>query len=344
MDINSIIVYSYKTGKFYLINYNSISISLKNKFNGLGGKVFFSEEETIEIIEKAQNPNHIDIKQFNYPAVLGIMATNKCNLECTYCIANNGNSYSKKDNFSEVSKYIIDNLKGSSIVSVMVSGGEPTLYKDLPPFLTELSKNNCLILLDTNGTLINNELLNTIKSTIVIPRISLDSICKEEHNINRGMFDVTLSNIIKLRNNSIDIRINTVLNKSNAKNIDKLADWICGCGIKKWHIFKLQSNFAPERIRLSENETISILSKLQKLYGNNIDILYKFSKKNDGYSSFVIDSEGNCFSTKSYDGNAQKIIWGNITQQSLDKIWQSTPINYRLRHYNKYLSYKDKIL
>lgn len=344
MDAYNFIVYSYHTGKFYLVNINSISSTLKDKINNIDGKICFLENEMHEIIKKAQNPNCVDYSQFQYPIVVGLMTTNRCNLTCRYCIANNGESYSVNDNFSIISTHLLNELKNSSVISVMVSGGEPTLYKNLPWFLSELSQNEFLILLDTNGTLIKDELLDVIKTTSVIPRISLDSIYKNEHDFNRGMFNDTLSNIIKMRNMNIDLRINTVLNKSNAKNLNELAKWLCKNGITKWHIFKLQQAFAPPDIWLGDYETIDVLSNIQKIYGKDIDILYKFSKNNDGFASFVIDSEGNCFSTQTKEGYNKKYFFGNIAKKSLKEIWRSTPMDFKLNHYNKYLSYTNKEL
>ena len=344
MDSEHFVLYSCSNGKFYLVNFNSLTKLLYNKIKKTGTKsIYILKNELNEIIDKALNPELVDYCKFLYPIVVGIMVTNKCNLNCKYCIANNGNSYSKEDSFHDISEKILKELKDSSVVSVIVSGGEPTLYKHLPEFLLKLSNGNYFCLLDTNGTLITEELIDTLKKTNVIARISLDSINASEHDTNRGMFNATLANIIKMRKENIDLRINTVLNKMNAKNIDDLAKWISKNGIKKWHVFKLQRAFSSPELWIDDTETTNILSHLEKTFGTDIDILFKFSKTNDGFASFVIDSDGICFSTQNKTiGCNQKHVFGDITQESLSEIWQNTPVEYRLRHYNKYLSYTNK--
>lgn len=343
MDMHNFIMYSYITGKFYLINVDVLSSSLADKVWNITGKTYLNESELYEMVVNAQNPYCVDCSRFSYPIVVGIMVTNKCNLQCKYCIANYGKSYSSKDCFSNVSSIVLNELKNSSVISVMVSGGEPTLYKELSSFLTNLSKGDFLCLLDTNGVNIDDELLNVLKKTKVIPRISLDSVYENEHNANRGMFANSIKNIIRLRGEGIDLRINTVINRRNVKNLGDLAEWLCMNGISKWHLFKLQQAFAPKDIWISDDEVKDILTDLNRKYGKKMDLLFKFSKNNDGFASFVIDSEGVCFSTKNTKcGYGEKKVFGDLTQKKLSDIWMSTPMDYRIRHYNKYLSYINK--
>lgn len=343
MDAYNCIIYSYNTGRFYLVNPDALSKGLANKIRRYSGKVYIHEYEMHEIVCNAQNPKSVNYSSFLFPVVIGIMVTNKCNLACKYCIANNGNSYSKEDNFSTISDIVLYELLNSSVSSVMVSGGEPTLYDGLPNFLKSISHGDFLCLLDTNGVHIDEDLINTLKSTDIIPRVSLDSIYEYEHNDNRGKFSETYNNIIRMCKEGIDLRINTVISKTNAKSLFKLAEWIYKNNIRKWHIFKLQKMFAPKSISIDDESAENILFWLNREYGDKINLLFKFSKTNDGFASFVIDSDGMCFSTYNIDDeHSEKRVFGNIREKSLSDIWLDTPVDYRLRHYNKYLYYANK--
>ena len=56
--------------------------------------IYLSEQEFQVISNSALNPETIGAKEFNSPIVVGLMVSNLCNLECSYCIARNGNGYS----------------------------------------------------------------------------------------------------------------------------------------------------------------------------------------------------------------------------------------------------------
>ena len=345
MDEKNFIIYSYDTGKFYLNNIDMLSSGLSNKVKNIQGKLYISKNDLSEIIKNAQNPRYVNYKDFTSPIVIGIMVTNECNLNCKYCIANYAHSYSQENNFHKISPILLSEIKKSGVISTMISGGEPTLYTHLSSFLSNLSNGNNLCLLDTNGVMIDDSLLKILKENNVISRISLDSIYENEHNKNRGMFSETLKNIIKLKKAGIDFRINTVINKVNIDSLPDMAEWMYLNKITKWHIFKLQSAFAPKDIWVDEQKVIDMLSYLQEKYDGKINILFKFSKNNDNFASFMVDSSGVCFSTRNKEtSESEKYVFGSITNDSLHDIWKNTPMDFRLRHYDKYLMYAEKII
>ena len=329
--------YSYSSGKFYLVDKTFLPISVSQNENATRKKLLLSNSEHDRIINNALNPKFVDPMIFQSPIVIGLMIANRCNLSCKYCISANGNGYSSSNVFAQNFSLTLDRLNKSQVISLVISGGEPTLCTALPSILRRMSKCDFLCLLDTNGIILSRELLDTLQCTDVIPRISLDSIYEHEHNVNRGNYKKTVSNIFLMLEKNIPLRLNTVLNRTNLNSLFKLAEWMLGNGIKKWHIFKLQKTFAPPNLWISDEEAKSTLEALVENYGDKIDILYKFSSNNDGFSSFIVDSEGGCFSTEK-----QKVNFGNIYTKELSPIWLNTQLDYRLRHYIKYLAFKGK--
>lgn len=333
------ILYSFKNGKFYLIN----NTTLPEKWQGsviAKEYIYLSEQEFVVISNSALNPETVGVKEFNSPMVVGLMVWNSCNLECRYCIARNGGGYSANNTLLNNCDLLIERLVEAQVVSILISGGEPTLNDNLCGFLERLSDYFFLMMIDTNGVLMSEELLGIYKRGKIIPRVSVDSIKKEIHNINRGKFENTLLNINRLLDNNVDIRINTVLYKDNAVYLEEMAEWLVKKGIKKWHIFKVQKEFAPQEIWIDDAYAKCIIDNIFLKYSEKINIICKFSSRNDSFSSFVIDNEGNCFSTD--NDNKKKVVFGNIIENSISEIWSNTPDDYKLRHYKKHLSYKGK--
>lgn len=124
------------------------------------------------------------------------LLTNDCNLRCKYCFQEkspNSNTARK------TSKNIIDDFaeycRKENITDVQLFGGEPLFYKDLFIYcVTTLKKINpdMQIGLVTNGTLMDEEMLELIKKNEISILLSFDGN-RETHNGMRGGFD----NILK---------------------------------------------------------------------------------------------------------------------------------------------------
>jgi len=75
--------------------------------------------------------------------------TTGCNLRCTYC----DTTYAYHQGTEMAIDDIIHSIKKWRCKRVCVTGGEPLLQEDLLSLLTSLSKNNCEVSLETNGSL-----------------------------------------------------------------------------------------------------------------------------------------------------------------------------------------------
>lgn len=83
--------------------------------------------------------------------VASVLFTPGCNLRCPFC-HNWRIVVDPKPPFlnEEAALRILDERKGF-VDSVVVSGGEPTVHKDLPMFLRKLKERGFMVKLDTNG-------------------------------------------------------------------------------------------------------------------------------------------------------------------------------------------------
>ena len=122
----------------------------------------------------------------DYPGNLSaVVFTQGCNMNCGYCHnrcligASSKNEILDQDsviNFLEKRRGLLD--------SVVVSGGEPTLQKDLPEFLETVKSMGYKTKLDTNGTnpeclslLIKNKLLDYVAMDIKAPLCKYRKVC-----------------------------------------------------------------------------------------------------------------------------------------------------------------------
>ena len=99
----------------------------------------------------------------------------RCNFRCGYCHnpelvdakqASELRTYSKK----EILQFLKE--RKEFLEAVCITGGEPTLNKDLPEFMKEIKKLGYKIKLDTNGT--NPEMLETLKNENLVDYVSMD--------------------------------------------------------------------------------------------------------------------------------------------------------------------------
>ena len=109
----------------------------------------------------------------DYPAHLAcIVFLQGCNFKCSYCqnselIPVSANGIMMEDevfNFLEKRKKMLD--------GVVITGGEPTIYKDLPEFISKIKMLGYKVKLDTNGS--NPMLIGSLISQKLIDYIAMD--------------------------------------------------------------------------------------------------------------------------------------------------------------------------
>ena len=181
----------------------------------------------------------------DYPGKMAcIIFTEGCNYRCPYC--HNSLLVYEKSEYEIDKKEIFDYLdKRKGIVEgIVVSGGEPTLQKDLIDFLKELRNYEISIKLDTNGS--NPDILKKIIDNNLVDYIAMDiknSIKKYPITtaINKINTDNVLKSIELLKQNKVDYEFRTTIVKelhdlNDLKEIKKLI------GKSKYYIQNFRDN------------------------------------------------------------------------------------------------------
>ncbi len=88
----------------------------------------------------------------DYPGrMCATLFTSGCNLRCPYC-HNSGLVFNKYDAIDNEEIFEFLEMRKGMLDAVCISGGEPTLQKDLVDFITRLKVMGYKVKLDTNGT------------------------------------------------------------------------------------------------------------------------------------------------------------------------------------------------
>ena len=257
--------------------------------------------------------------------------TSKCNEDCKFC-------YRKicDDNSLEQNKNIFDNLSKIKIDKLTFSGGEPLLYEHLFELVDYIrSKNSNIILsITTNGKITDDELLDRIIEKFDWLTFSLDS-CNAEINeeIGRGKDHFPkIIKLLKMCNNRINIKINTVVNKYNFNELENIYKNISKFNISRWKILCFwplrKGNFYKDIFLLDEKELKEIEEFVDNKSKENSNIQIHFNDFNEFTTSYFP-----IFPNGSIENESCKVIGNLLHDDILDilRIKKEELINHRLR-------------
>ncbi|HEX2911800.1 MAG TPA: GTP 3',8-cyclase MoaA [Chloroflexia bacterium] len=113
-----------------------------------------------------------------------ISVTDKCNFRCVYCMPAEGLQWLKRNeilSFEEIEK-LVRLLVSMGVEQVRLTGGEPTVRKDLPELIRNLSKIEGLksLSLTTNGFLLKSMAKSLAEAGLTRINVSIDSLVREK--------------------------------------------------------------------------------------------------------------------------------------------------------------------
>lgn len=202
-----------------------------------------------------------------------IIFTGGCNFRCSYCqnsvlISNDCYAPIEEEeifNYLKKRKKIID--------GVVISGGEPTIQKDLYDFILKIKEMGFSVKLDTNGSnpaiikkLIEDNLLDYIAMDIKNIFSEYEAVTKNKINIDKIKESINI-----IRNSNIDHEFRTTIIK-NVHSIDNILE-ICSYFDKNEKVF--MQNFEQsenvvdkELISFTIEELIEINKIIKEKYPN----------------------------------------------------------------------------
>ena len=114
----------------------------------------------------------------DYPGKIAcIIFLGGCNFKCGYCY-NSDVVFNKTSSISEEEVFSFLETRKKYIEGVCITGGEPTIHKELPNFIRQIKSLGYKVKLDTNGT--NPEIVELLINNNLIDYIAMDIKCGEE--------------------------------------------------------------------------------------------------------------------------------------------------------------------
>ncbi len=171
------------------------------------------------------------------PKILSVDITNKCNNNCKYCrdIHNNISRKLSNKTFKRRIKNIVGQIEG--VKWMKLSGGEPLLELDtVKDFVNFCSQRGINTLLQTNGFLLNNEtVLSLKKAGISKIQISIDGGKRKHDELRgRGSYKKIINALERCMKHDIIFQLKCTITN---KNKDSLED-----------IFRIALYYPPERL------------------------------------------------------------------------------------------------
>ena len=284
--------------------------------------------------------------------------TYKCNLKCYYCWFVNHRKTNKNNNYINkviFEKFIKEAIK-LGLSSILFTGGEPFLRNDIIDLLEIANKNNLLFSIETNGTLLNEEIIKNLKKykNLYIVATSIDSCNEGLHDYQRGTkgsFSKSINTIEKLVENNINTQ---VIHSINNKNFFTWKDTVRFLYSKNVNSIKVNPiiDFSKKskdnkNYYLTNKEIIKLKNELESLKKNDINFSTSFMSMPCAFSSLKksllsinspcqilnkigLLSDGN-ISICGIGNNNNELLAGNIFNNNLYSIWNKSSLFNSIR-------------
>ncbi|UWG98474.1 radical SAM protein [Dehalobacter sp. DCM] len=210
-----------------------------------------------------------------------LWTTSKCNLQCQYCYASAAGE--QKDMAWETAVKILDYFADQP-VKLQLTGGEPLLNYDLICKLYEYIVQrgyDISLQLQTNGTLINQEIAKGIKKMKMAVGVSLDGPPAANESL-RGGTQQTVQGIQHLAKAGVMLNVNSVVTAQNVEKLPELADFALYLGNVAGIGFDLlrkagRAKESSGAVRRPTGEQLN--SALRRLYERSESIYRQFGRK-----------------------------------------------------------------
>ncbi len=274
------------------------------------------------------------------PKFLQVELTYACNSSCSFCY--NPTRYGKINKDSLFS--ILREINSNEIRHVQLIGGEVTLLKDLPDYLSLLDKVQRRSIV-TNGRIFREDIEGMIDEIYV--SLHGSKTTHEDLTSELGSYSVIEQNIQNYASWGIDVNSDSVLTKYNADEVYLIAERAKGLGMKRLFL----NIFQPEGIGSSRPDFSPSISQIRNAISQMIAARKELGlEMHFGTSTPLCLDErlftqrlgyrcgaGEWFGSVNPSGefricNHSTKSYGNIKEQPLNKIWHLPNIDKDFRN------------
>ena len=210
--------------------------------------------------------------------VASTIFTGGCNFKCPYC-HNSELVIPPADAFAFSEEEIFDHLiaKKRILDGVCITGGEPTLHKDLPDFIKKIKDLGLLVKLDSNGT--NPDMLRGLIDNGLVDYIAMDiKNSKEKYNSIACMknFDIKPieESVSILLEGKVDYEFRTTIMKECHDSSDMIAigEWLKGAKAYYLQSYKESEQVINPIFSPHDYDTLKDFVNLLKPYITNTNL------------------------------------------------------------------------
>ncbi|MBH1941904.1 anaerobic ribonucleoside-triphosphate reductase activating protein [Mobilitalea sibirica] len=201
-----------------------------------------------------------------------------CNMRCPFCHNASlvtGVSSQPVIPTEEVLSYL--KKRKNLLEGICITGGEPTLYKDLPAFIAEIKTMGFKVKLDTNGT--NPDMLKQLSNAGLIDYVAMDiKNSRKNYGLSIGITEYNTDKIDEsvsyLLNGTLDYEFRTTLVREHHTEQDVLSigQWIEGARAYYLQAYKDSQDILSPGLSSPSKDTILLYAKLLKPYVTNVSI------------------------------------------------------------------------
>lgn len=293
------------------------------------------------------------------PHVVAWNLTRRCNLACAHCYIAAGPTESAIGELptTDCLRIVDEILAVNPSPMLILSGGEPLLRHDLEDIARAASSRGATVVVGTNGTGLTTERIGALKAAGVRGvAVSVDSLRPSYHDNfrhGRGSLEDTQAGVGRLREQRMDVVIQTTVTRGNRAELARLVAWAAEEGAVAFNCYFLVATGRGEglgRGDLSPDEYETVLADLarwQRDYRGQLMVRAKCAPHFMRHvhqidpESPVLNYETRCPCGTQYcritpDGKLTPCpylpaVAGDLMQSSFGEIWRESPLFQRIR-------------
>ena len=214
-------------------------------------------------------------KDGKYCPVIVFNITSVCNLFCKHCYYSAKTKKDPEELSTQEVKKIIDDLSELGSPVILFSGGEPLMREDIFDLISYASDKGIEPALSTNGTLIDEKIVEKIKSSgASYVGISIDGNEKihDEFRGKKGSFNLSVDGIKNCIRNGVRVSVRLTLTKRNLGELMDILEWADSIGVSRFCIYHLITtgrgkNICGDSLQTDETRRImgNVIEKAKKL-------------------------------------------------------------------------------
>lgn len=200
-----------------------------------------------------------------------------CNFRCPFC--HNGSLVlgTGGEDISEEELYTFLNSRRGKLSGVCITGGEPTLYKELPSLIKNIKDMGYLVKLDTNGT--NPDMLIDLVTSGLIDYVAMDiKNSRESYPLTAGVKDLDVTPIEAsvefLKSGVVDYEFRTTLVRElhTREDMEKIGKWIEGARAYFLQSYRDSEDVILPSLSAHDTKTVAEFLDVVKMYVPNAQI------------------------------------------------------------------------